>query len=1477
VPAQSIVKLLTSSMDYDPWYNAQQATIDWSKLGLRSRSKIVRPGAAENKWHLSRLDLGASCGGGHRGLYLAEIKSPDLKLDEDRRWAYRASRRVLANVTDLGVLLKAGTASGLVWVTSISTGKPVAGARVTVYSPRGARVFSGTTDRSGILKLPGTTRLLRQPGARDGAEHIDFESYRSQRMIAIVEKAGDRAVLDGNWANGIQTWNFGVDEDRKSGLTRIRGLLQTDRGIYRPGETVKLKGLVRELSGGEAPRVPRQRRVAVTIANARGAKVLDRQLEVSRFGGFDFSHSLTAEAPLGDYVVTATVGGQSFRERFQVEEFRKVTFEIDVEGVERHQRLGQKLAYRTSSKYLFGAPVAGAEVRWDVSRRPHLIRFPKRFPSYGFADYAAKGYYGWWWYDRDQYASFVENGEGRTDKNGALAFAVADSSGDLAEPYDYIAQVTVTDDTDQAVTKRVVVTAHPSELYLGLHAQEWVQAVGMPFAVNAVAVTPEGSQIARKATLSFIREEQSCTWKQVGYRSVPECQTQHELAMRRSIEIPATGNATERIVPEKPGRYVVRIETTDGRGKKVTSSTTVWALGKGEAFWSGDESARMTVIASRPEYAPGETATLVPQTGLTKPTALVTLERNGIIEAFVREMDSASEGLSVPIAGGYAPNVFATVAMVSGRQGKGDRLRPRFQMGVVDLRIKSDHKRLAVVVETDKPKYEPGEKVRGTIRVRDAAGKPVSAEVAVSAADEGVLQLIGYQTPDPMKAFYASWGLGVDNSTNWNRISRLNAPAGADPDEGGDAGSPNSGIRSKFVNSAFWAPALVTNGRGEARFEFAAPDNLTAFRVMAVAAGQRDRFGSSDTRITVAKPLLAKPVLPRFLTEGDVAEVGVVIHNDTGSAGEVTVVASATGATLSAKQQKVRIAAGGSERVRFFATAQATAAASFQFAAAMDRYKDGLRLEIPVKRPLVMEEKILARGVIDGGARRQVSVPIRWAGAADDSASVLMVSVDRMGMSELEPALRDLVEYPYGCLEQTLSRFIPLTKVEDLAASLGMDQLRGPELATFLRAGAAKVVRHQHADGHYSLWPGGQTYPHLTVYASYGLLQAKRAGVAINQRAYDRGIAAIKQWVNQTLTTEMDLGTAAMAAYVLADSGTADAGLNARLFEKRAALPAFGRGFLLMAMHLGKADAGLRRRLAGELVSEAAGGVIAERGDQQAVMGSNVRTTAIVLSALLLEDPRNPAIEKMVEVLKDGQKPSGAWGTTQENLYGLVALADYARRHAAGTSQVAIRLDGKSVASQRLRGGAVLALSRSKAEAGTATLEITSRGRAVYTVRARQAMPLEASKPRAAGFSIERQLLDPETGKPVTRLQVGQVLIARVVVKSDVDRHWVALSNPLPAGLEPVNTKLATSRQDEPTEIEKQQNRWWMDRWDHTELGDDEVRAFRDHMPAGERVLTYRVRVTLPGKYMALPARVEEMYAPEVMGRSTARRIEVAR
>src|SRR5262249_532747 len=256
------------------------------------------------------------------------------------------------------------------------------------------------------------------------------------------------------------------------------------------------------------------------------------------------------------------------------------------------------------------------------------------------------------------------------------------------------------------------------------------------------------------------------------------------------------------------------------------------------------------------------------------PTALITVERDGVIDARVQRMASATEGLSLAISDAWAPNVFARVAMISGRHGAGDQNRPQFKMGMVELAVSSASKQLDVAIARDR--------VSGKIRVRHA-GAPVRAEVSLSAADEGVLQLIAYQTPNPMKTFYARYGLGVDAGTNWNRIARLADPDAGDPDQGGDSASSNDAqrVRSKFVASAFWAPMLVTDEHGDVVFSFVAPDTLTAFRLMAVAADAGDRFGAGERRLTVDKPVMAAPALPRFLRGGDAATVGIVIHNHT--------------------------------------------------------------------------------------------------------------------------------------------------------------------------------------------------------------------------------------------------------------------------------------------------------------------------------------------------------------------------------------------------------------------------------------------------------------------------------------------------------------------------------------------------------------------------------------------------------------------
>ena len=800
VAKEHLVTLLTGDMNYDPWGGTNQdKDIDWDKLGVKPR-QLKQDNTDRNKWHLDQLDLGATCGSGagKRGIYLAEISSEDIKPDENRPWRTPAHNRVLANVTDLGVLIKVGSASGLVWVTSLATGQPVAGAKVTVYTLDGKAAFAATTDANGLVNTPGAATLKpakpKPINPQDQYEY-DWENSRDQRLIATVEKGGDLAVVDGNWSNGIQTWNFSVPEDRSGGKTRVRGFIQSDRGLYRPGEQVHFKGIVREVAPNRGPRPPARQPVAIEVRDSRGQEVLTTKSPLSAFGGLTFDLQLASDASLGDYYVTATIAEQPFYERFTVEEFRPAAFELALGAKDPDPKA---LKFSLDAKYLFGAPVPDAKVEWNVRKRKHHLRFPE-FDEYSFS----ADVHDYWWYDREgDYGEFIGNGDGQTDDQGHLSIEAKDEA-DPAGPIDYIVSTAVTDSSDQTINKSAVITRHESQIYLGIHSNEYVQAVGMPFGVNLVAVKPDGTRTATKAHLQFIKTSWECIYDYRGYRSYGHCTSNDKVALERDIDIADGGSHTERLVPENPGDYVVKVTAKDAAGHEVAAASELWVVGKGEAWWNGDEGERMTMVASKPTYQVGDTARLVPMANLKQPTALITIEREGIMESKVIALDSSSEGVSIQIGDSYAPNVFASVAMVSGRHGQGDKDRPQFKMGLVELKVASTHKQLDVKVSLDQDHVRPGDKVTGKIHVTNG-GAGVASEVALSAADEGVLQLIDYATPNPMKTFYASYGLGVDSGTNWNRIARLLDPDGNDPDQGGDSSSrlKDGKPRSKFVASA---------------------------------------------------------------------------------------------------------------------------------------------------------------------------------------------------------------------------------------------------------------------------------------------------------------------------------------------------------------------------------------------------------------------------------------------------------------------------------------------------------------------------------------------------------------------------------------------------------------------------------------------------------------------------------------------------
>ncbi|MDQ3298456.1 MAG: MG2 domain-containing protein [Myxococcota bacterium] len=1489
IPRDRIVQVLTTDMNYDPWGgNDDDKPIDWKALKVKAKTRTLQT-SGKNKWRLNELALGSLCGAAAstepRGVYLAEVRSDEVVADASHYWSSRQNR-VLANVTDLGVLIKTGTASGLVWVTSLATGAPVAGAKVTIYTPQGKAVHTDLTTVDGIVKVPGSVLLKQQRPTPDAEEEYeDWDSYRSQRLIAIVEKEGDTAVVDGNWANGIQLWNFGVPEDRRGGVTKIRGFIQSDRGLYRPGELVQFKGIAREIAHGKPPRVPAKATVKLDITDSRGASVLATRVKLTEFGGFAFELPLGADAALGDYYVTATIADQDFREKFSVEEFRPATFELKLASRRASPRPGERLTFDLDARYLFGSAVDGARVEWGLRRRDHVLRFPG-FEQYTFS---ANPRHSWWEGEREDYGDFIADGEGTTNANGRLAIAARDSATKLGGPVDYILTTNLTDSADQTIGKSLIVTAHKTSFYLGIHANEYVQAVGMPFGVNLAALAPDGTRIATKAKLSLVRTLWSCAWTDVGHRAFQKCEASEKPLLEREVTLAAAGSHTERIYPTEPGNYVIKVEAKDDRGNAVIAASEVWVIGKGEAFWSGDEGDRMSVVASKPSYLPGETARLVAMANLVKPTALITIERDGIIDARVRKLDSASEGVELTIADAWAPNVFASIALVSGRQGPGDKHRPQFKLGIVKLEVSTAHKQLDVAVSLDRETVRPGDEVKGKIKVT-GGGQPVKAEVSLSVADEGVLQLIAYQTPNPMKTFYAAYGLGVDPATNWNRIARLADPEAGDPDSGGDTASARGQqVRSKFVASAYWAPLLVTDERGEIAFSFTAPDNLSAFRLMAVAADISDRFGAGEQRLVVTKPLMAVPALPRFLRTGDSASVGMVIHNSTDVAGTATVTASASGATLDATRRTIQIPARGSARVRFTAKASERATATFQFGVVMGTERDDVKVTLPVERPRVIDHRLLVEKKL-GEAQAD---GMTWAGNLGVGADVLRkestltINVDRTGVADLAPSLRSLVEYPYGCLEQTMSKFVPLVAAKDLAKTLDDPSLQGTRARGFIRAGVQKVIRHQQGDGHFSLWPQSQTYPHLTAYALWGLTVAQGAGEKVPDDVFDRGIAAMATWTNSALKPDGEGATAAMAAYVMALRGKPDASLNARLFALRTGLPKFGQPFLLRAMKLAKADAAqvaeLQKLIAANVVVRDGKAMVRESmsaADVDHYMTSDVRATAMTLAALLEVDPTSALIDPLVAGLKAERGHGGSWASTQDNLWSLVALAEYGRRSSAGSTTVTITVGGKQVARKKITGGEVATTKLALGAIAADEVRITVDRPAHVSARVTEAR-VDAGATVADGFSIERRFLTA-AGSESTTFRAGELVTVQLVVTADQNRKWVALVDALPAGFEVVNAKLASGGsqlQPAPASPWATRRQRWQHAvtWDHQNLRDDRVEWFADAMAAGTYELTYQARATIDGTFTAMPAVVEAMYAPDKRARTTRTTITVTK
>jgi uncharacterized protein YfaS (alpha-2-macroglobulin family) len=578
------------------------------------------------------------------------------------------------------------------------------------------------------------------------------------------------------------------------------------------------------------------------------------------------------------------------------------------------------------------------------------------------------------------------------------------------------------------------------------------------------------------------------------------------------------------------------------------------------------------------------------------------------------------------------------------------------------------------------------------------------------------------------------------------------------------------------------------------------------------------------------------------------------------------------------------VAANGRVSVLFPLRAVSDAPARLRFTASLGSERDGFEATLPVNDPSPWETEPVAVGRTDGTFTAALALP---EGARREGATI-EVSLDPHGLAGIEEGLRSLIEYPYGCLEQTTSRVVPLVAVEELSRSLALPDLDGPKLQRFLHAGLAKILRFQNDDGGFSLWEGGHSEMYLTAFALWGLSIARDAGHPVDGARLDAGVAYLRQRLGSDtgagehgVHDELgEQGSRAFAVHVLALLGKPEPGHTARLVEQAPSMPRFGLAFLARALAAtaGKDAPGVKTLLDGLVAAarrDAQGAVIPEQEGPRLAwyMSSETRTSAIATDALLDLRPSEPLLPDLVRGLL-AERRDGSWETTQDNLYALVALARWAKAQHPSLVRASAELDGKTLVDARTGfGGALLRRATVPLERALAAgkLVIHADGGPVhYAVHARFRRDRGALVERESGIGVEREYIDAQTGAPLDRATLGQVVRVRVTVVSSKWPPHVAIVDRLPAGLEPLNERFVTTGSG--GERGGEHHGFWMD---YRELRDDRVSVFAGEMWQYMHSFEYLARATTAGTFAAPPAVAEAMYQPSVRGQTRLRTFDV--
>ena len=1393
-------------------------------------------------------------------------------------------------ISNVHPTMKLSATEILLWAVDLRDGVPAAGASVSVYTDEGVLLAEGEIDDEGILQT----------------EIPIGEDYYATKYAVLGQPGEDGFALAlSSWSQGLDGWDFGLPVDYAP--PRLEAYLYTDRPIYRPGQTVYFRIVLREAYNGRYE-LPEQSVVTLSLVDDFGELgVLETiELELYEYGTAHGAFALSENMIPGDYrlSIDEAEGKDLF---FQVAEYRKPEINLSVEFESDQALADESLLATLEANYFFGAPAGNIPVKVAVYKQASTFQLP----GYQVGVEDTRWLMPFPGLHAAMFGELIVEGETVTDPDGR---AEIEFTTDLDESRQlYTVEVTAEDESGLPVSDRASIEVNPADFYIGVRPDTWSGQAGREIGFDVLVVDWDHKPVGERTLRASFSE---IVWELVESTSIfpgdfPTYEPRTTLVGSTDFITAEDGMARIAFTPPGAGTYQLEVTGMAPGGETALTQVILWSGGPGQAVWPNLPNQHLRLTTDRESYQPGQTAQVfVPNPFGEGTLALVTIERGTILRHQVFTVEGSGSNLTLPLDDEDAPNVYVSVTLL-GRQGAD---RPDFRQGYINLPVEPVQQTLNIALTSEPQRAGPGEQVTFDVRVTDADGNPVEGEFSLSVVDLAVLSLAEPNSVDILTAYYGEQPLGVRTGLALaGHAQRLTYAPGGMGGGGGELGETPV-VREQFPDTAYWNAEIVTDENGEAQVVVTLPDSLTTWQTDLRAVTGDTRVGDAEAAVITTKDLLVRPVTPRFMVHGDHALVAAIVQNNTDDELLVDVSLEASGFTLDDSNkimQQVRLPAGGRERVEWWGTTQDVEGVDLVFSVQSGELQDAVRPALGVLPVLryVSPQTFGTSGTMDDDGERLevVSLPRTF----DPMGGELRVELSPSLAAAMVNALDALEHYEYECIEQTVSRFLPNLETYRVAQDFGLDTpALEARLERTMEAGLAKLVASQNEDGGWGWWQGGESDTYVSSYVLLGLIRALDAGVQVDSQTILNAITYLQAALPsiEMLQEDWEFDRLAFNHYVLV---SADQILEsekpsqgaligpAGLYENRERLSPWAQALLALTIEMLSPGDERSQTLVSELGASARRSATGAHWENSEPgwrnMSTTIHTTAVVLYTLAKEDPASLLVAETVRYLMAHRGTLGGWASTYETAWTLMALDEVMKGtgELGGDFNFAALLNNTPLASGYAGGTAQLTPVIASVPLGELYPDVPNslvvertvgQGRLYYAAHLSVNRPVEEVDRLENGFSLSRdysiagQECPQEGCESVQGAQAGDLINVRLTLVVPETAYYVIMEDYIPAGAEILDPSLLTSQQGvvgdyDPNQPFSEGWGWWY--FQDPQIYDDHIAWAADSLPPGTYELTYKLVTVNPGEYRVLPARAWQFYFPEVQGNSEGQVFEI--